>query len=114
MKITINDNGVVSVPQKVKMRDFEIAQLFEVFNQAVRSNIRSLLKSGTIVPEYVPEVQVGNTIVPEYYGLEMVIAIAFRVKSRKADIFRRYVMGRISAPPSQPLFINVGGERIYS
>lgn len=42
--ITINGNGQVSVPDSVQMRDFEIAELFEVMMPTVRANIRAILK----------------------------------------------------------------------
>ncbi|KAA6306078.1 hypothetical protein EZS27_042266 [termite gut metagenome] len=29
---------------------------------------------------------------PDYYGLDMIIAVAFRVQSAKAGIFRRWIM----------------------
>lgn len=44
-KIIISENGKVSVPDNIQMRDFEIAELFGVFAQTIRSNIRAILKS---------------------------------------------------------------------
>ncbi|KAA6306416.1 hypothetical protein EZS27_041927, partial [termite gut metagenome] len=29
---------------------------------------------------------------PDYYGLDMVVAVAFRVQSAKAEIFRRWII----------------------
>jgi hypothetical protein len=35
---------------------------------------------------------------PDYYGLEMIAAVAFRVKSWQADKFRRWLMERVAHP----------------
>ncbi len=36
----------------------------------------------------------GNGVHPEFYGLEMVAAVAFRVRSWQADTFRKWLMER--------------------
>jgi hypothetical protein len=42
--ITISENGNVSVPVNVQMRDFEIAELLGVMIPAVKSNIQAIIK----------------------------------------------------------------------
>ncbi|WP_242034348.1 hypothetical protein [Dysgonomonas sp. BGC7] len=37
----------------------------------------------------------GSKIYPEYYGLEMVIAVAFRVHSANAEVFRGWLLKQI-------------------
>ena len=96
-KITISDNGMVHMSITVQMRDFEIAQLFGVFQQNIKSNIRAILKSGVVTASYEHgATQQGNTILPDYYDLEMITALAFRVRSPKANMFRRWIMKRLS------------------
>ena len=104
--ITISEGGAVSVPTNVMMRDFEIAQLFGVMIPTVRGAMKRLLKgrkgvdcSGGIVS--------GRSLVPEYYGLEVVIAIAFQVDSYEADIFRRWVMKRLTQADAPPIYISM-------
>lgn len=109
-KITISDSGQVSIPATVSMRDFEIAELFDIMIPPVKGKIKSLLKSrfstncsGGIV--------MGNSIFPEYFGLEVVIAIAFQVDSYRADIFRKWVMRKLTQPNSLPIYIGMNDVR---
>lgn len=44
--IMINDNGTVTVPNTVQMRDFEIAQLFGVFTPTNKGEYQSHSKIG--------------------------------------------------------------------
>lgn len=96
--VTINGNGTVSVPDKVMMRDFEIAELFGVMIPAIRSNVRTILKSEivTIDTQHGGTV-IGTTILPDYYGLDMIIALAFRIHSRNAGIFKEWILRKATA-----------------
>lgn len=91
--VTINGNGSVSVPDKVMMRDFEIAGLFGVTILAVRANIRTILKTGIVTGDFTNGATlVGNNILPDYYGLDMIMALAFRIHSPQAEVFRRWIL----------------------
>ena len=97
-KITIEDNGNVSVPDNVRMRPFEIAALLGVYTQRVDAHIRSILKSGVAGADTSGPVTVtGNTITPDFFGLEMITALAFRIHSTRARLFREWVIRRITA-----------------
>lgn len=64
----------------------QIADLFGIFTSAVSANIRSILKSGILDENCVfrrTRCRNGNLI--ERYDLEMIMALAFRLKSEKAD-----------------------------
>ncbi|MFI3315894.1 MAG: hypothetical protein R3Y04_09580 [Rikenellaceae bacterium] len=109
--ITINSRGAVSIPNKVQMTAFEIAQLLGIYVPTVKTHIKAILKSEACRGD----MSFGGTVVsgviqPDYFGLDMVIAIAFRVQSYKADLFRRYVMSRILKPATQPMFITLNSE----
>ena len=66
-----------------------------VFVPAVGSNIRSILKSGILREErvYRRERNRDGGIV-ELYSLEMIAALAFRLKSGNAEAFRRWLVRR--------------------
>ena len=97
LKITIEDNGNVSVPDNVRMRPFEIAALLGVYTQSVDAHIRAILKSGVVgVDASGPVTVTGNTIVPDFFGLEMITALAFRIRSPQARLFREWVIRRIT------------------
>ncbi|MBB4046188.1 hypothetical protein [Bacteroides reticulotermitis] len=115
--ITIG-NGMVSVPQfgEVRMTAFEIAALFEVYTQTINAHIKAVLKSGVIKTDISRSVTVtGNILMPEVYGLDMIIALAFRVNSLNAELFRKYVIRRITANPlPQKLIIQLSNRALYN
>ena len=78
--ITISENGNVTVPVNVQMRDFEIAELLGVMIPAVKSNIQAIIKSKVVMADTTNGATlVGNNILPDYFGLDMVMALAFRI-----------------------------------
>ncbi|MBS5979596.1 MAG: virulence RhuM family protein [Dysgonomonas mossii] len=98
-KIKISDNGVVHVPRNVRMNITEIAELFEIFYQAAKKNIRPIEELGICIGDQLMSGTVeGAKIVSDYYGLDMIIAIAFRVQSVKANIFRKWVIDKSTKP----------------
>ena len=110
--VTINGNGSVSVPDKVMMRDFEIAELFGVTIPTVRANIRTILKTGIVTGDFTNGATlVGNNILPDYYGLDMIMALAFRIHSPQAGIFRRWILGKATGVERdiirQPILISI-------
>ncbi len=70
-----------------------IADLFGVFISAVSANIRAIFKNGILDEDRVfrrTRNQNGNLV--ERYDLEMITALAFRLKSEKAEVFRRWIV----------------------
>lgn len=110
--ITINEYGSVSVPDKVMMQDFEIAGLFGVTIPAVHANIRTILKTGIVTGDFTNGATlVGNNILPDYYGLDMIMALAFRIHSPQAGIFRRWILEKATKVERgiirQPILISI-------
>lgn len=92
-KITISDNGNITIPSEVCMTIFEIAKLFGIFLQTAKREVRAIEKSGIASGDVSsPCIVDGKNIYPSYYGLDMIIALAFRVQSFKADVFRKWVI----------------------
>lgn len=111
-RIVINGNGTVSVPDKVMMQDFEIAGLFGVMIPTVRANIRTILKTGIVTGDLTNGATlVGNNILPDYYGLDMIMALAFRIHSPQTGIFRRWILGKATKVEKdiirQPILISI-------
>ncbi|MDR2947611.1 MAG: hypothetical protein LBV71_00230 [Prevotella sp.] len=97
-KIITIENGVVSVPAstEIRMTISEIADLFGIYYQMVKRHIRSIEKSGIAGGDEKMSCTVeGMKIYPDYYGLEMIIAIAFRVQSHNAGIFREWLIRKV-------------------
>lgn len=104
--ITIRESGMVTIPSGViRMSVNEIALLFEVMVPTVRGKIKALLKSRMCVESSGGIVR-SNRVIPEYFGMEVVIAAAFQVDSYKADIFRRWVLRKLAQPTKQ-IYINI-------
>lgn len=98
-KITISDNGDVHIPRDVRMNIEEIAELFGVFYQVVKRNIRCVEALGICTGDQSMSGTVeGTKIVSDYYGLDMIIAIAFRMQSVKANIFRKRIIDKSTKP----------------
>ena len=94
--ITI-ENEMVSLPDEVKMSICEIANLFDIFYQTAKRNIRAIEKLGIAYGNYSMSCAVeGQKVYPEYYGIEMITAIAFRVQSTNAEIVRKWFIEKVA------------------
>jgi len=105
-KITISENGIITLPgnpvETVWMLDFEIAELVGVMIPTIKSNIRAILKSGVVKADLQHGgVCYDNYILPDYYGMDMITALAFRINSLKAKLFRKYILGKLYAVNTQ-------------
>lgn len=98
-KIKINDNGAVHIPRNVRMNIEEIADLFGIFYQSAKKNIRSVESLGICTGDQLMSGTVeGAKIISDYYGLDMIMAIAFRMQSVKANIFRQWIIDKSTKP----------------
>lgn len=99
--ITI-ENGLVMIcptANGVWLTQSQIADLFGVFTAAVSTNIRALLKSGVLHEDrVVRRIRCRDGNIVERYNLEMITALAFRLKSENAEIFRRWIVERATTP----------------
>lgn len=91
-------NGRVTIrttANGVWLTQAQIADLFGVFSAAVSTNIRAILKSGVLHEDrVVRRTRCRNRNIVERYGLEMIVALAFRLKSENAETFRRWIVER--------------------
>ena len=97
--ITISETGMVTVPTApVWMTQFEIADLFGVFSCDIRKAIRAIYKNKELseadTMKYIKQL---DGISYDVYDLEMIIAIAFKICSKGALLFRRFVIDEICA-----------------
>jgi hypothetical protein len=83
--------------ENIRYRSWELAQLFGVYESAVIANVKAIIKTGFILPCADCAVrQVGNTLLPEEYKLELIVALAFRLNSAASLRFRKWIIERIS------------------
>lgn len=114
-KITIDGSRVSIEPGsdgQILLSRSELADLFGVYYGTITANIKAIIKSGAVKPSFEGTlIQVGKTVLPEYYDMEMIIALTFRLDSPVAEQIRRYVIGRVAAGFSKPvtaIFLNCG------
>ena len=98
--ITITENGTVTMPTaSVWMTQQEMCDAFNVFGCYIRKAIAAIYKNEELSEEEtVRHVRQDGRIRYDVYSLEMVVAIAFRLRSREAMAFRKFIMGRLYAP----------------
>jgi hypothetical protein len=83
--------------ENIRLRTCELAQLFGVYESAVRANIKSIIKNNIIKPDYNSTlVQAGKILLPELYDLDIIIALAFRIDSPNADSLRNWILKKVS------------------
>jgi hypothetical protein len=85
---------IINAPHnEIWMTQHELADLFQCFVAKVNANVRSILKSGVLDETKVCRTYYyknGNSV--EQYGLEMIIALSFRIRSCNADTFREWTV----------------------
>lgn len=104
--ITINENGAVAMPTApVWMTMQEMSDAFCVFACDIRKAIRAIYKNRELLEsDTMRYVRQGNGISCDVYSLEMVIAVAFRLRTKECITFRRFVMGKMyAASRKEPL-----------
>lgn len=111
--ITISETGMVTMPtEPVWMTQQEIADLFGVFSFHVRKAIRSIYKNKEMSElDTMKYVRQADGISYDVYSLEMVIAIAFRIRSKESILFRQLIISKVIAKTkktSVTLFVSCG------
>lgn len=93
--ITISENGVVTMPTApVWMTQQEMSDAFNVFGCDIRRAIRAIYKNMELLEsDTMRYVRQGNGISYDVYSLEMVIAIAFRLRTKECMAFRQVCHG---------------------
>ena len=96
--ITISENGNVNIPSgNVWMSEMELVELFGVTTPTLQAAIKAIYKSGTLCPVVT---QRCDTITPAswatFYNLEVVIALAFRLKTYEASRIRQKVLESVN------------------
>ena len=92
--ITISESGRVNIPSNdVWMSEMELVELFGVIAPTLRAAIKAIYKSGTL---YTESTQHCDLATPKcwatYYNLEVVIVLAFRLKTYEASRIRQKVL----------------------
>lgn len=98
-QIIIRENDVIikSNANDIWLTQHEIADLFGCFVGRVDSNIRSILRTEVLDADKVYRSRCfRNGDFVEEYSLEMIIALAFRINTKNTQIFREWILKKIS------------------
>lgn len=92
--ITISENGHVNIPSSnVWMSEMELVELFGVIAPTLQAAIKAIYKSGTLCSV---STQRCDLATPKswatFYNLEVVIVLAFRLKTYEASLIRQKVL----------------------
>lgn len=95
--ITITENGAVTMPTApVWMTQQEMCDTFNVFGCYIRKAIAAIYKNNELSEEEtVRHVRQDGRICYDVYSLEMVIVVAFKLRSREAMAFRKFIVERL-------------------
>ena len=93
--IEITECGTVIIPDRdIRMSEAELVSLFGVIAPTVRTAIRAVYKSGILV-----------------YCLEMVVALAFHIRSYGAERVRNAILERLCLRKEKTsIFFSLGGR----
>lgn len=95
--IKITEHGTITIPSEtVWMSEAELVCLFGVIAPTVRAAIKAVYKSGILkVHEAQRHIHLSDKISMDVYSLEMVVALAFRIRSYGAKRVRNAILERL-------------------
>lgn len=115
--ISIVDGRVLVSPVggEVWLTKHEIADLFECFVAKVDANVRATLKAGVLDEDKVCRtMRYSDDSSVMLYNLEMITALAFRIKSRNSDAFRRWLMARAVAGKKISVIVSPSNQMLLN
>ena len=96
--ITIDEHGNIVIPNgEIWMGEFEIADLVGVFGHTIHTLVKKIYRDGLLHPctaERNIRVAEGRWL--DAYSLEMVIALAFRIRSQRAKRLWEHVIAMLN------------------
>ena len=104
--ITIDEQGRLNMPTdtvSVWMTESEIVELFGTTAGAVHTGIKTIFKENALNDYEVcacVRLDSGNRV--DVYNLEMVVALAFRIRSQGATKLREYILRTLGVVDKQP------------
>jgi hypothetical protein len=104
----------------VWLSTYEIASLLGCYTATVTKNAKSIFKAGILRESDVCRPYRYNVSSGEYrerertlYNIEIIIALAYRIKSRNSEVFREWLLKRLASNRKHQLFelVSISGER---
>ena len=108
--ITIDEQGRLNMPTDINtvwMSETELVELFGTTAGAVYAGIKAIFKENTLRDyEACKCIRLDSGNRADVYNLEMVVALAFRIRSQGAPRVREYILRTLGAVNKQPV-INI-------
>ena len=117
--ITISESGRVNIPSdNVWMSEMELVELFGVIAPTLRAAIRAIYKNGVFCSATTQRCDLATPASwATYYNLEVVITLAFRLKTYEANLIRQKVLEGICQRKESEISILLSfgsiGRRIF-
>ena len=117
--ITISENGNVNIPSSnIWMSEMELVELFGVIAPTLRAAIRAIYKNGVFCSATTQRCDLATPASwATYYNLEVVITLAFRLKTYEANLIRQKVLEGICQRKESEISILLSfgsiGRRIF-
>ena len=95
--IEITERGTVIIPDRdIRMSEAELVSLFGVIAPTVRTAIRAVYKSGILKEHEVQRyIHLSDKCSMDVYCLEMVVVLAFHIRSYGAERVRNAILERL-------------------
>lgn len=107
--IELSEDGTVWMTKN------EIASLFDVYRSSVTANLKSIFKSGDLLEKEVKKdipqtLDSGQKCIVEYFNLEVILALCYRMESPICTLFRQWVARQVSVPckKQSPIIVHLG------
>jgi len=101
--ITISENTIIVTGGNIWMTEAEIVELFGTTAGALHTGIKTIFKENVLRDYDVRKcirLDSGNSA--DVYNLEMVVALAFRIRSQGATKLREYILRTLGTVSKQP------------
>lgn len=98
-KITISENTVIITGGNIWMTEAEIVELFGTTAGAVYAGIKTIFKENVLNDyEVCACVRLDSGNSADVYNMEVVVALAFRLNTYPASVFRKWLVKTATAP----------------
>lgn len=98
-KITISENTVIVTGGNIWMTEAEIVELFGTTAGAVHTGIKTIFKENVLHDYDVCKcIRLDNGNNADVYNMEVVVALAFRLNTYPASVFRKWLVKTATAP----------------
>lgn len=111
--IEITERGTVIIPDRdIRMSEAELVSLFGVIAPTVRTAIRAVYKSGILKEHEVQRyIHLSDKCSMDVYCLEMVVVLAFHIRSYGAERVRNAILERLCLRKEKTsIFFSLGGR----